>query len=122
MIDIKDVIMNPDYHRKAYDDKLLARKAFRNETLEVILYERNKYNLNYNRILFMKIQYDKLADAMYIYFRKAKVSKTIKMKDRLIVDVDKVGKIIGLEILGVSTQIPKNQIGNIQMEMPVFAS
>lgn len=69
----------------------------------------------------MKIQYDKLADAMYIYLKKAKISKTVKMKDRLVVDVDKDGKIIGLEILGVSSQVPKKQIGSIQMEMPVFA-
>ena len=56
---------------------------------------------------------------MYILFKKGKISKTVKMKDRLIVDVDKEGKIIGLEILGVSTQIPKNQIGKIQMDIPV---
>ena len=29
------------------------------------------------------------------------------MKDRLIVDTDKDGKIIGLEILGASAQMPK---------------
>ena len=69
----------------------------------------------------MKIQYDKLADAMYIYFAKGTIKKTIKMKNRLVVDLDKNGKIVGLEILGVSTQMPKNKIGNIQMEMPVYA-
>ncbi len=70
----------------------------------------------------MKIQYDKLADAMYICLRKAKIKKTIKMKDRLIVDIDKDGKIIGLEILGISSQMSKNQIGKIKMEMPVFVN
>ncbi|MBI4692066.1 MAG: DUF2283 domain-containing protein [Candidatus Terrybacteria bacterium] len=70
----------------------------------------------------MKIQYDKLADAMYVYLKKGKIFKTIKMKDRLIVDVDRAGKIIGLEILGISSQIPKKEIGMIQMEMPVFAN
>lgn len=69
----------------------------------------------------MKIQYDKLADAFYFYLKKGKISKTIKMKDRLIVDVDKDGKIIGLEILGISSQIPKRDIDKIQMEMPVFS-
>lgn len=69
----------------------------------------------------MKIQYDKLADALYFYLKKGKISKTIKMKDRLIVDVDKDGKIIGLEILGISSQMPKKDIGKIQMEMPVFS-
>lgn len=70
----------------------------------------------------MGIQYDKIADAMYVYLKKGKIFKTVKMKDRLIVDVDKEGKIIGLEILGVSSQIPKKEIGMIQMEMPAFAN
>ncbi len=68
----------------------------------------------------MKIQYDKLADAMYICFKKAKINKTIKMKDRLLVDLDKKGKIIGLEILGISSQVPKKDIGKIEIGMPVF--
>ena len=69
----------------------------------------------------MKIQYYKIADAMYIYLKKGKVSKTIKMKDRLLVDVDKSGKILGLEILDASSQIPKNQIGTIEIGIPVSA-
>ncbi len=70
----------------------------------------------------MKIQYDKLADAMYICFKKGKINKTIKMKDCLLVDIDKKGKIIGLEILGISSQMSKKQIGKIQVDMPVFAN
>ena len=58
----------------------------------------------------MKIQYDKIADAVYIYLKKGKIFKTIKMKDRLIVDTDKDGKIIGLEILSASAQMPKGPI------------
>ena len=70
----------------------------------------------------MKIQYDKLADAIYIYLKKGKVFKTVKMKDRLVVDTDKDGKIIGLEILGVSSQVPKGQLKKIGVSLPVFAS
>jgi uncharacterized protein YuzE len=70
----------------------------------------------------MKIQYDKTADAVYIHMKKGKIFKTIKMKDRLIVDTDKEGKIIGLEILGVSMQIPKRQLKEIKIGSPVFCS
>lgn len=69
----------------------------------------------------MKIQYDKQADAMYIYLNQGKIFKTIKMKDRLIVDTDKNGKILGLEILDLSAQVPKKQIGRIEIGMPVPA-
>lgn len=70
----------------------------------------------------MKIQYDKIADAIYLYLKKGKVSKTIKMEDRLIVDIDKNGKIIGLEILGISSQVPKKEISKFGMKMPVLVS
>lgn len=69
----------------------------------------------------MKIQYDNQADAIYIYLNQGKIFKTIKMKDRLIVDTDKSGKILGLEILDVSSQVPKKQMGHIEIGMPVPA-
>jgi len=69
----------------------------------------------------MKITYDKIADAMYIYFRKGKVAKTIKVKPNLLIDVDKKGGVLGIEILDVSRQIPKKEIGKISSEMPVYA-
>jgi len=68
----------------------------------------------------MKIQYDKLADAMYIYLRKGKVAKTIKLNNRVFVDVDKKGNVIGIEMLDVSHQIPKKEIGKVYTEMPVY--
>lgn len=71
----------------------------------------------------MKIEYDKIADALYIYLNKGKVVKTVKMQNRLIVDVAKNGKIIGLEVLGASKQIPKAQITRpIKISVPVFPS
>jgi len=69
----------------------------------------------------MRIQYDKVADAMYIYFKKAKVAKTIKVNNRVFVDVDTKGSVIGIEMLDVSSQIPKKEIGKVYTEMPVYA-
>ena len=68
----------------------------------------------------MKIQYDKMADALYIYLREGKVAKTIKVNNRLFVDVDKKGNTIGIELLDISQQIPKKEIGKIYTEMPVY--
>ncbi len=70
----------------------------------------------------MKIEYDKIAVAMYIYLNKGKVVKTVKMQNRLVVDVAKNGKILGLEVLGVSKQIPKAQITRpIKISVPSFS-
>jgi len=69
----------------------------------------------------MKISYDKMADALYIYLRKGKVAKTIKVTSRLLIDVDKKGNVLGIEMLDVSRQIPKKEIGVVSTEMPVYA-
>lgn len=66
----------------------------------------------------MKIEYDKIADAIYICLKKAKVYKTIKMKDRLIVDVDSRGNVIGIEVLDASVQLPKKSIKGLNVEIP----
>lgn len=69
----------------------------------------------------MKITYDKGADAMYIYLNSGKVSKTVQMKDSVIVDLNKKGKLIGIEILDVSSQIPEKQIkSSIKTGIPIL--
>ncbi|MDO8590455.1 MAG: DUF2283 domain-containing protein [bacterium] len=53
----------------------------------------------------MNITYDKKADAMYIYFQKGKkVARTVELADLLTVDLDKRGKVIGVEVLCASRQ------------------
>lgn len=69
----------------------------------------------------MKIQYDKLADALYIFLKKGRIQKTIKANKEVLIDVDKQGRIVGIEILNASHQIPKKEIGKIYTEMPVYA-
>ncbi len=68
----------------------------------------------------MKIEYDKIADALYIYLNKGKITKTVKMQNRLNVDVARDGKIVGLEVLGASHQISKKAIrSHLKIGIPV---
>ena len=70
----------------------------------------------------MKITYDKIADAMYIYLNKAtKVFKTVKMTDKLLVDLDKEGKLLGIEILDASSQIKQKKPAEFKIKIPAFA-
>ena len=70
----------------------------------------------------MKIEYDKIADALYIYLSKGKIAKTVKMRDRLIVDVAKDGRLVGLEVLNASRQITKSAIrAHLKTGVPVLA-
>jgi len=58
----------------------------------------------------MKATYDKTADAMYLYARRGKVARTIDFTDDVIVDFDKKGTILGIEILGVREKIGKKDL------------
>jgi uncharacterized protein YuzE len=53
----------------------------------------------------MKIRYDKQADAMYISLAKGKCDATRKISDVILVDEDKKGKVLGIEILDASENI-----------------
>jgi len=53
----------------------------------------------------MKIRYDKQVDAMYISLAKGKYDSTRKISDVILVDEDKKGKILGIEILDVTKNI-----------------
>lgn len=68
----------------------------------------------------MKATYDKEADAMYIRVKKGKVHKTLQVSDAVLVDVDKKGQALGVELLFVSSQMPrKSFVQNIRSGIPV---
>ena len=57
----------------------------------------------------MKVNYDKEMDAMYIRLREGKIKGTIKVHDRLMVDVDSKGNTVGVEVLDVSLQLSRKE-------------
>ena len=61
----------------------------------------------------MKFEYDKEADAAYIYLeypiKKGGVKKTVELKDNIVLDYDANGKLIGIEVLDAS-KIMKKQV------------
>ena len=67
----------------------------------------------------MNINYDKEADCLYIQFQQGKVSKTRKIDEGILVDLDEEGKIYGIEIVGVSERMPIASLGKINIDMPV---
>ena len=69
---------------------------------------------------FQKIEYDKTVDALYVYVGKGKINKTIHLDHRVMFDVDKKGKLIGIEILDASQPLPLKLRKHYKKEM-VFA-
>ena len=52
----------------------------------------------------MNIKYDKEADAMYLKFSDAEVAESDEDTPGIIIDYDKDGKIVGIELLDASQQ------------------
>ena len=63
----------------------------------------------------MKIRYDPDADAMYIKFREDEVVETKEVDENTIIDFNKVGQVIGIEVLFVKERNP-DLLKNFQVE------
>ena len=64
----------------------------------------------------MEISYDKEADAMYIEFRKGEFAKNKRIDDFTVIDLDKDGKLLGIELLDVSTRLPIESLSEIHVK------
>ena len=69
----------------------------------------------------MEVKYDIMADAVYVNVSKAKVARTIKNNERFLIDVDKDGKVVGIEILDASSQqdLVENLEKNVAIGVPI---
>ncbi|RJQ36695.1 DUF2283 domain-containing protein [Candidatus Parcubacteria bacterium] len=71
----------------------------------------------------MKFSYDKYADAVYIRAKSAKIKRTEKFQDDILIDFDAENKVRGIEILNVSEWLSKDktpsvEIGNRKIPIP----
>ncbi len=61
----------------------------------------------------MKLEYDKDADAAYIYFKdigEGEVAQIISLNESVNVDLDSEGKTLGIEIIDASKNLPSGTI------------
>ena len=64
----------------------------------------------------MKIEYDQEVDALYIRIQQKEVAYTKELEEGINLDIDKEGKIIGLEIIGAVERYDQKDIFNIATE------
>ena len=64
----------------------------------------------------MEITFDKEADAVYIEFSSGEFASNKKIDDNTIVDLDKDGNILGIEILSVSERMPSDFLSNVTIK------
>lgn len=63
----------------------------------------------------MKIEFDPEADALYIELSSGEFELNRKVDDDVILDIDKKGNIIGIEILNVSQKVAKNFLSDVSI-------
>jgi uncharacterized protein YuzE len=61
----------------------------------------------------VKVEYDEKADAMYIWLRKTRYDLSEELAENVIIDLDKDGRIIGIEVLDVSKNLGKELLDKI---------
>lgn len=65
----------------------------------------------------MKVRYDEQTDVVYIKFRDAKYHESDEIKEGVILDYDRSGKIVGIEILDASAYLLPKELASIQFEV-----
>ena len=60
----------------------------------------------------MKIEFDQIADALYVQLRDGDVEKTEEIRPGMILDYDANGDVLGVEILNVSkrAELPMKKV------------
>ena len=69
----------------------------------------------------MKIQYDKQADALYIYLGKCKIKKTIKAGKNTLIDLGEKDRVLGVEFYKISRSMPQEKLQSVSVELPIRA-
>ena len=57
-----------------------------------------------------------MADAMYIWLRKAKYDISKKLAENVVIDLDKNGRIISIEVLGASKNLCKELVTKLLLQ------
>ena len=69
----------------------------------------------------MNITYDKQVDALNVALRAGTVAKTVEVAPDILLDLDKKGNTLNIEIIGASEKIGKKNIGSVTFEGKTFA-
>ena len=70
--------------------------------------------------MIMEIKIDLKADALYIRFQKGKFAKNKVIDEDTIVDFDKKGRLLGIEMLNITQRVPLKQLTDVSVKIPVM--
>lgn len=71
----------------------------------------------------MKIEYDSVADALYVSFKEDYAEQNVDIEEGVTVDLDKNGHLLGIEVLDASKRFNIKDLTKISIEnFPVIES
>ena len=65
----------------------------------------------------MKLRYDEQVDILYIQLKETPYHESDEIKEGFILDYDKKGNIIGIEILDVSEYLSPDELGTVRFDV-----
>jgi uncharacterized protein YuzE len=65
----------------------------------------------------MKVRIDKDDDALYFELDDVEIAESEEIQPGVIMDLDKDGRLVGIEILGLSTRVTPEKLRLMQFEM-----
>ena len=68
----------------------------------------------------MEISFDPKADALYIKFQSGRFFKNKKIDADTIIDLDKKGRLLGIELLNATKKIPARDLIDVQVNLPLI--
>ena len=121
--EVRKAFAVPDEMTPSFGSRLVARKQLGQRDLEVV-YIGGKARITVITAYWlerrlMKISYDPEADALYIQFQEGSAGKTKKVEEGILIDLDEQGRLLGIEILGVSEWMPLSKLGEIELNLPI---
>ncbi len=64
----------------------------------------------------MRLKIDKQSDALYLRLDETEIVDSEEVQPGVILDFDKDNLVVGIEILNLSTRIPKEKLNLVQLE------
>ncbi len=65
----------------------------------------------------MQVHYDEKADAVYIRFKEARYNESDEVQEGIILDYDRKGHVIGIEILDASSYLKPDELASMHFEV-----
>ena len=69
----------------------------------------------------MRVKVDLNADALYFRLSEELIESSEEVSSGVVLDHNKDGKVVGIEILGIKGRFRPEELSNLQVEMPTVA-